>query len=138
LTDFLWNDLVIGLEQEFEHQVNPGDIDKFIDICNDYNPLHSNNEYAISQGFKKRVVHGLLTSSLYSTLVGVYLPGKYALLHSLDVSFLKPVYEDDKLKINGKIVFLSDSVKQIEIKAFITNQNNQKVSRAKIKVGMFE
>jgi 3-hydroxybutyryl-CoA dehydratase len=85
------------------------------------------------------VVYGFLTSSFYSTLVGVYLPGKYALLQEVKkISFEKPVYIDDELTIHGIISFMNEAYKVIEIKAMIKNQNSEIISRAKINVGLLD
>ena len=85
-----------------------------------------------------RVVYGLLTSSFYSTLVGVHLPGKHCILQGIDIQFSKPVYIDDILKISGKVSYINEAYKQIEVKAVITNQENKKVSKATIKVGVMD
>jgi len=77
----------------------------------------------------------MLTASLYSTLAGVYLPGKYSLIHSLeDLKFLKPVYAGDKLTVSGDVVDKDGQLGLIIIKAEIRNQENKCVSKAKIKV----
>jgi 3-hydroxybutyryl-CoA dehydratase len=108
-------------------------MNKFLDISNDINPLHIDKNYAKQKGFKDRVVYGMLTSSFYSTLVGVYLPGKYCILQGIDIQFSKPVYIDDELRISGKVSYINEAYKQIEIKATIINQENKKVSKATIK-----
>ena len=113
-------------------------MDKFLDISNDINPLHVDSNYAKKKGFPNRGVYGLLTSSFYSTLVGVYLPGKYCILQGIDIQFSKPVYIGDALKISAKVSYINEAYKQIEIKAFITNQNNEKVSKATIYTGVLD
>ena len=102
------------------------------------NPLHTDSEYAKSKGFVDRVVYGMLTSSFYSTLVGVYLPGEYCILQGIEIQFSKPVYVDDTLKISGKVSYINEAYKQIEIKAVVTNQAGKKVSKATIKVGVMD
>lgn len=136
MNEYKFSDLTIGLEESFNVTLDSSKVDKFIDISGDINPLHVNCDYAKEKGFDDRVVHGLLTSSFYSTLVGVYLPGKYSILQGIDIQFSKPVYIDDTLTITGKISYINDAYKQIEIKATILNQDNIKVSKATIKVGV--
>lgn len=136
MNDYKFSDLRIGLEESFDVTIDSSKVDKFIDISGDINPLHVNCAYAKDKGFDARVVHGLLTSAFYSTLVGVYLPGKYSILQGIDIQFLKPVYIDDRLTITGKISYINDAYKQIEIKSTILNQDNIKVSKATIKVGV--
>ncbi|MCP4577492.1 MAG: MaoC family dehydratase, partial [Deltaproteobacteria bacterium] len=42
--------------------------------------------------FKGRIVHGMLTASLWSTLVGTRLPGPGCAYMSQEMKFLKPVH----------------------------------------------
>ena len=138
MNEYRFSDISIGLEESFEIKIDDSMMDKFLDISNDVNPLHIDNIYAKKNGFSDRVVYGLLTSSFYSTLVGVHLPGKYCILQGIDIQFSKPVYIDDKLKIFGKVFYINEAYKQIDIKAYITNQNNEKVSSATIKTGVLD
>ena len=108
----------------------------FMRISGDVNPMHTDNEFSQKYGFSGKVVYGMLTSAFYSKLVGVYLPGKYALLQGIDITFQKPVYIGDELRVSGYVHHINEAYKQIEIKAWITNQEEVQISRAKIKVGV--
>jgi len=138
MNEYKFENIKIGLLESFNTKINSSMMDKFLEISNDVNPLHIDKEYAKDKGFPDRVVYGLLTSSFYSTLVGVYLPGKYCILQGIDIQFSKPVYIDDELKISGKVSYINEAYKQIEIKATIVNQENKKVSKATIKVGVMD
>lgn len=77
----------------------------------------------------------MLTASFYSTIAGMYLPGKYSLVHSLeDLSFKKPVYVGDELTVTGKVIDKNDELRLIVLKVSIKNQNKDLVSKAKMKV----
>ena len=136
MNNYKFDDINIGLEEHFNVKVNADKLDKFLEISGDTNPLHTDSEYAKSNGFTDRVVYGMLTSSFYSTLVGVYLPGKYCILQGIDIQFSKPVYIGDTLKVAGTVSYMNEAYKQIEIKAIITNEKNIKVSKATIKIGV--
>jgi|TARA_B100000795_G_scaffold215766_1_gene169638 3-hydroxybutyryl-CoA dehydratase len=138
MNEYKLSNIKIGLEESFSVVIDSSKLDKFLDISNDLNPLHVDNSYAKEKGFDGRVVYGLLTASFYSTLVGVYLPGKYCILQSIDTQFLKPVYIGETLTIAGKISYINAAYKQIEIQATIVNQNGQKVSKATIKTGLID
>ena len=138
MNTYKFSDIEVGLEESFEVKIDASKMDKFLDISNDINPLHIDSDYAKEKGFSNRVVYGLLTSSFYSTLVGVYLPGKYCILQGIDIQFSKPVYIDATLKISGKVSYINEAYRRIEIKAIITNQENKKVSKATIKVGVID
>ena len=138
MNTYKFKDVNLGLSKEFDIIITEEMMDEFEKISGDINPMHKDFNYAQSYRMNGRVVYGLLTSTFYSTLVGVYLPGKFAFLHSIDIQFLKPVYIGDIIKVKGKIVEKNETFNQIYIKGSIINQNGIKVSRAKIKVGVLE
>ena len=138
MNSYKFFDINVGLEESFSVRVNSEKLDQFLKISGDINPLHTDAEYSKSKGFSDRVVYGMLTSSFFSTLVGVYLPGKYCILQGVDIQFSKPVYIDDILTITGKVIYINEAYKQLEIKAGIINQDNKKVSKATIKVGVMD
>ena len=136
MQEYLLSDIRRGLKHSFEAEIDETRMQKFLEISGDINPMHIDSEYAKSKGMPDRVVYGLLTASFFSTLVGVYLPGKFALLHSIDVQFSKPIFIGDKLIIVGEVSEINEMFHQIEVKAHIVNQKGEKISRAKIKVGI--
>jgi 3-hydroxybutyryl-CoA dehydratase len=138
MNSYKFDDINVGLEESFSVKVDSEKLDKFLEISGDLNPLHSNAEYSKSKGFSDRVVYGMLTSSFFSTLVGVYLPGKYCILQCIDIQFSNPVYIDDILTITGKVSYINEAYKQLELKAVIINQDNTKISKATIKVGVMD
>lgn len=113
-------------------------LDVFKDLTGDISPCHVDEKFAIFKGFKGKVSYGMLSASFYSTLVGVFLPGKYALFQKANIDFCKAVYIGDTLTVSGKITEMSVAVKQITIKAEIRNQNGEKVSKAILEVGITE
>ncbi|MBQ7615496.1 MAG: dehydratase [Butyrivibrio sp.] len=123
---------------EFEVTVTKEMMEKFLEITGDVNPLHNEKDYAVSKGFSDRVVYGMLTSSFYSTLAGVYLPGKYCILHSVDSAFRFPVFIGDTLKVSGYVKQKFETTRTMEIAAQIVNQNGKKVGKAKILAGCID
>ena len=98
---------------------------KFAKISGDYNPLHINDEFAKKTKFKKRVCHGMLLSSFFSKLVGMYIPGLHSLYLSQTLYFENPCFIDDQIIISGKIKNKSESTKIITLDVSIHNQLNQ-------------
>jgi acyl dehydratase len=110
----------------------------FKEMTGDISPIHLSANYAKEKGFKDVLVYGMLTASFYSTLVGVYLPGKYGIFQKCDISFNKPVYIGDTLSVSGKISDIHHVLKRITIKAEIRNQHKEKVSAATLIAGVTE
>lgn len=135
MNEYRWEDLTLGMEAGFEASFTPEMADTFARISGDVNPLHVDREYAEGAGFPAPVLFGMLTSSLYSRLVGVYLPGKYALLEGIDLNFNAPVHAGEVLSVKGKISFMSETFRRFEIKAAIRKLDGKLVSKATIRVG---
>lgn len=133
---YRWGDLVVGLKHSFKATFTSEMAAQFAAISGDINPLHVDAEYAASVGFPAPALFGMLTSALYSQLVGVYLPGKYALLNGIDIDFHSPCFAGERLEVQGEIIFLLEAYRRIEIKASIRNADRKLVSKATIRVGM--
>lgn len=128
-------DLQAGVKASFETAITAQMLDQFAQLSGDTNPLHADAEFARARGHPGRVAFGMLTASFYSTLAGVHLPGRHALLQGVDASFVAPVFAGDRLTVSGEVAVVHEALGQIEIRAHITNQHGKKVSRAKIRVG---
>jgi 3-hydroxybutyryl-CoA dehydratase len=133
---YRWADLRVGLRHEFDVALTAEMFGAFGALSGDTNPLHVDPAYAASAGFPGPVAFGLLTSALYSQLVGVHLPGRYALLHGIDLDFVSPAFAGDTLHVSGEITFLTDAYQQIQLRGRIVNQAAKVVSKAKIRVGL--
>lgn len=137
MNEYEFSVLKLGQTESFEVVITKDMENVFRMLTGDINPLHQDDEYAKQIGngkFEEHVCFGMLTASFYSTLAGVYLPGKYSLLHSLDIKFQKPVYVGDNLIVTGEITDKQEGLNLIQIKAEIKNQKSQSVSKAVIKV----
>lgn len=78
----------------------------------------------------------MLVSAFYSTLAGVYLPGKNCLLQSVDIKMRLPVFIGDMLMVEGTVSEIHEELGIIRVKASISNQNGKKVSKAVLQMGV--
>lgn len=94
MNEYRYTDIEIGAVESFKKVITVEDENNFRRITGDNNPLHSDDEFAVETSagkYESHVAFGMLTASLLSTLAGVYLPGKYSLIHSIDnISFKNP------------------------------------------------
>ena len=139
MKEYKLEDIIIGEESSFTVCITDEMMNAFTHYSGDINPLHTNKKYAESMGFNNCVVYGMLTASFYSTLIGVYLPGKYAIFQGLEkLTFNKPVFVGDTLTVEEKIVEKNESVCNIKVKAIIKNQKGEKVSSAVLFAGVLK
>lgn len=88
-------DLAIGMSALFAKTMTEADVLLFAGVSGDTNPLHINAEFAAETRFGQRIVHGMLTTSLWSTIVGTQLPGPGCAYMGQEINFLKPVHLGD-------------------------------------------
>ena len=66
------------------------EVTMFAKLSGDFNPIHLDEEYAKTTRFGGRIVHGMLYSSLFSTLLATTVPGSVYISQKL--TFLAPVF----------------------------------------------
>lgn len=137
MNSFGYNEINVGQKVEFDYNITKAKMASFLEITGDINPLHNDVEYAKEKGYDEVVVYGLLTSSAFSTLAGVYMPGKYSLIHSVEISYLKPVFLSYMpLHVVGEVLEKDDRFSRIKIKVSIYNKDKIKVCRGFMYVGV--
>ena len=115
-----FEDIAIGDSASFSRTITPEDVHTFATLSGDENPLHLDTTYAETTIFKETIVHGMLTASLFSTLVGMYLPGKRCLYLSQSLFFKKPVHIGDTLLITGTVLSKSEATKILTLSTVVT------------------
>lgn len=136
MREYKITDLSVGMTESFSRTVTEEMMQRFYEFTGDENPLHRDAEFARGKGFSDRVVYGMLTASLISTLGGCYLPGKNCLIHGVEVKFSKPVYTGDVLTVLGEVSRVDTDLNYMEVKVTIRNQKNEKVLRGLLKAGV--
>ena len=136
MNEYFYEDLEVGKKESFKVTVTEQMLDSFRAITGDDNPLHCDEKFAKSEGYDGRVAYGMLTASFLSTLAGVYLPGRYSLIQSVEIKFAKPVYIGDELTVSGEITEKNDTYGLIFLKVTITEGSGKKVCRGKMQIGV--
>jgi 3-hydroxybutyryl-CoA dehydratase len=103
------------------------DVRRFVDITGDSNPLHVDALFAASTRFGRCIVHGILTASMFSTMVGTLLPGTGAIYRSQTLRFLLPVYVGDTVTAHFVVRSVDRARHRLEIDAWIENEAGEHV-----------
>ena len=91
------------------------DLDLFITLSGDNNPIHVDKFKAKKYNFKGRVVHGALLISYFSKIIGTKLPGKNSLILFSEYKFHNPAFLNEKIIFTVKIMNFSVSTKTYEL-----------------------
>lgn len=75
-----------------EFQFTQEEVNRFAEVTGDKNPVHTNVEYAAKTMFKRPIMHGMLSASLFSKVFGTLFPGDGTIYLKQSLSFLRPMY----------------------------------------------
>jgi len=117
LHGYYLEDLSVGMRAVFAKTMTDADVLMFAAVSGDTNPLHLNVEFAGKTRFKERLVHGMLTTSLWSTLIGTKLPGPGCAYMGQDLNFYKPVHIDDTVTATVTVVEIIEDKQQVLLDA---------------------
>ncbi|MHA1292632.1 MAG: MaoC family dehydratase [Promethearchaeota archaeon] len=127
-----FEDYEIGDSASHTKTVTEADVILFAGITGDFNPLHIDEEFAKTQMFGKRVVHGVYSVGLISAALGVKLFGPGVLYGEQNVRFIKPVYIGDTLTavatVKEKYTKKEGKLKFIKVETKVYNQKNEIVT----------
>ena len=122
-----WEDLAVGQEACLEHTFRQEDVTQFATLCGDNQPLHLDADFAARTFFKQPIVHGMLTASLFSTLIGTRLPGPGSIYIGQELKFLRPVYMNETVRACLRITVLDAEKQRIHLVGEIANAEGKAV-----------
>jgi 3-hydroxybutyryl-CoA dehydratase len=129
-------DFVPGQHVTFTKTFTEEDVQRFIAITGDVNPLHVDDAFAADTRFGRRVLHGMLTASLFSTMVGMLLPGTGAIYRSQSLTFLRPVYAGDTVTAHFTVRSVDRARHRLVIDSWIENSAGEWVIEGVCEAGL--
>lgn len=117
-------------------EVGPGVYEGFRETFNDRNPMHTDEAFARSHGFRERVMYGNILNGFLSYFVGECLPLKNVVIQTQSIQFAKPVYLGDRLDLTAEVSGVFESVNTVEFKYRFENQTGERVARGKLQIGI--
>lgn len=124
---FDFEDISVGQQSFITHTITKSDVDTFAALTGDFNPLHVDETFASTTMFHKPVVHGMLSASFISTMIGTQLPGSGALWTSQSLEFLRPAFQGDTITVVSTVTQKSESSRMLVLATSITNQHGQEL-----------
>ena len=113
--DLSIEELSPGMFASFDTLLGRSKVDGFASLTGDISPIHVDPAYGEGLPYGGNIVHGMLTAGYFSTLVGVLLPGRRALLSSLSVDFQEPIPVGSKVTITCRIVSINVSASTLNL-----------------------
>lgn len=120
-------ELAVGMTASLTKTYEEWDILTFAAVTGDLNPTHLDEAFAQESIFKGKVVHGLLTASLISAVLGTVLPGPGAIYLSQDLRFRRAVRIGDTITAAVEVTELIPEKNLARLNTVCTNQRNEVV-----------
>ena len=120
---FTFDQIQIGQSASFTKTITETDVYLFAGISGDLNPAHVNESFAKNTLFKGRIAHGMLCSSLISTVLGMYLPGPGTIYLKQELKFLAPVRFNDTITATCTVKEKIAEKNRVVLECKVTNQD---------------
>ena len=125
-----------GQRASFRKTLTDEDVRGFAEITEDTNPLHLDDEFVAKTRFGRRIVQGMLTASLFSTVMGTLLPGTGAIYRSQTIRFLRPVFVGDTVTAHFLVRSVDRAKHRLEIEAWVENEAGERVIEGTAEAGL--
>jgi len=109
-------DLAVGMSAAYARTVTETDIILLAGVSADNNAVHMNEIYAQSTIFKGRIVHGLLSASFVSAVIGSKLPGPGSIYLSQNLRFKAPVRAGDTVEARVTVTDVMTEKNRVALK----------------------
>lgn len=93
-------------------------------ITGDYNPIHFDDAKAIEAKFERKIIHGFLSGSIFSKIIGMDFPGNGSIYLSQTMKFRKPMYVDHDYIARVEIIEIIKEKKRCILKTLVTEVSN--------------
>jgi 3-hydroxybutyryl-CoA dehydratase len=117
----------VGDSATFSKTITDADVLLFAAVSGDNYPLHVDEEYAKTTRFGRRVVHGLLSASLISTVIGLVLQKPGGIYVEQTLSFRRPVFPGDTLTATAEVIALIPAERRMRVRVRVVNQHGKAV-----------
>ena len=116
----------VGQTFIYEQKIDDATVRAFAAFSGDSNPIHVDEAVAKTSRFGQRIAHGAILFGIISKVLGMDMPGLGTVYLGQTCNFKLPVYIDDTVRLEAKIVeLLPKSIANIS--TIITKQSGEVV-----------
>lgn len=121
------DELYVGQSSSLSKRFTLDDVKAFAGLSQDDNPVHLDREYAERSVFHKRIVHGFLSGSLFSAIIGTQLPGNGSIYLGQTLNFKKPIYHDQLVTATVTVVDIRKDKPIVKLSTVCINEQDEVV-----------
>lgn len=106
--------------------ISAGDIERFVELVGDRNPIHVDEDYAAGTRFQRRIAPGMLVASYISAVIANQLPGPGVIYLEQNLRFEAPVYIGDAITVRVRVAE-RPRPDRLRLETTCSNQSGQRV-----------
>lgn len=103
------------------------EVERFAEISGDNNLVHIDKEYAENSMFRGRIVHGFLTGSLFSAIIGTKMPGPGSIYLGQNMNFKRPVYHGQTVTATVTVTEIRNDKPIVRLSTVCVNESGETV-----------
>ena len=112
----MYSKFKVGDKATLKKAFTESEVESFVKISLDDNPIHLDREYAKTTAFGQPIVHGILVASLLSGLMGGKFPGHGSVYLGQSLNFKAPVYIDEEVEASVEVIKIREDKPIITLK----------------------
>lgn len=112
----------------YEFQFSQEDVNRFADVSGDHNPIHLDKEFASHSIFKKPIIHGFLSGSIFSKVFGTLFPGQGTIYKKQNMEFKRPMYVDVAYEALFRVSHIDRAKHEATVETIIRDKEKKKVT----------
>ncbi|MEQ8235266.1 MAG: MaoC family dehydratase [Syntrophomonadaceae bacterium] len=121
-------ELNVGDKASFTKTVTEYDVYSFAGVSGDFNPSHTDAQWASQSFFGKIIAHGVLSMGFISNVLGTQLPGPGVIYVRQSLEYKRPIFVDDTITATVEVTKKDESKNRVWLHTWTTNQNGEVVA----------
>jgi acyl dehydratase len=119
----------VGFEGRHTFKFTQQDVQVFADLTGDHNPIHLDAEYAATTAFKKPIIHGHLSSSVFTKYLGMEKPGGPGSIYMKQITeYLRPMFVDREYEVRFRVIEVNERRSTAEVATEIYDLETGKIT----------
>jgi len=121
-------ELNIGDKASFTKTVTEYDVYSFAGVSLDFNPSHTDAQWASNNFYGKIIAHAVLSMGFISNVLGTQLPGAGVIYVRQKLEYKKPIFVDDTITATVEVTKKDEAKNRVWLHTWTTNQNGEVVA----------
>lgn len=120
------DNLKIGYIYEMNFSFTDKEVEDFAKVTGDLNPIHLDDNYAKKTVFKRKIMHGFLSASIFSKIFGTLFPGPGTIYLEQLLKFKRPMYPNKEYYVKLIVEGINKADFTLQIKTEIFDFQSKK------------